>query len=253
MRRSSTVQRAGAFGLVLFAGIAAGAKEKNEPDFLAKALETAGGTPKFDRIETLQGRFFLVRPSTSGIVNIAVDFAARRTPEGWRVAEKIPGAAARVWTASAPFDLGDPAGDPDFRSARERFFLLLAPYQLEQFRLPARYLGMGFLQNRLQRRLALGPAAGAAEPWTIYVDTAPAFLRGMDARAAPGTWLFEGEEMFQNQFFLPTRWTRYSAEGKRLEVVRVGDLVFNALLNPDLTIAPDPAVGGAAPKQGETP
>lgn len=233
--------------LFLLAGPAA-AKDKVEPDYLTRALDTAGGTAKFDRIETLQGRFLLVRPSTAGIVNSAVDFAARRVPEGWRVTEKSPGESVRTWTATAPFDLGDASDDAERRSARERFYLLLAPYHLGQFRLPARYLGMGFLQSRLQRRLALGPAAEATEAWTLYVDTSTAFLRGMNALSAPGTWLFEGEEMFQNQFFLPTRWTRYSAEGKRLEVVRVADLVFNALLSPDLSMEPVPAVGGPAPK-----
>lgn len=245
--RNARVSGAAAL-LSLLAGAPAAAKDKGEPDFLTQAVDAAGGVAKFGRIETIQGRFLLVRPSTAGVVNSAVDFAARRVSGGWRVSEKTLGESARTWTATAPFDLGDASLDPDGRSARERFYLLLAPFHLAQCRLPARYMGMGFLQSRLQRRLSFGPVAGAPEAWTLYVDTSPAFLRGMNALAASGTWLFEGEEMFQNQFFLPTRWTRYSAEGKRLEVVRVGDLVFNALLSPDFSMEPVPAPGGPAPK-----
>lgn len=235
-------------GLVLGALAAPlSAKERPTPDYLTQSLDAAGGAARFDRIETLRGTFRLVQPTTAGVVNSAVEFEAARGSGGWRVRERF-GGSERVWTTTAPCDVA--FAPVDERAARERFFLLLCSYHLNRAAAKSEYRGMGYLEGRLSRRLSVS-IPGTEALWNVFVDTATSVLRGIGRAGSTDVWLFENEDLFQSQFILPTRWTRYSTEGRRMEIARLTDFLVNALLSPDF-IVDAPSSTSSAPR-GESP
>lgn len=198
---------------------------KDDSDIL-RARDAAGIAARFDRLETVAAQANMVYASTAGVVHQPFAIEARRLPSGeWSVHERMGDQDAR-WSAPGMFYRTPALSETD--RARERFFLLLAPDHLARSAAEAPYVGLGHFQDRLCRRLEVKNPA-AAESWTVYVDTDTHRLRGL--RAASGdAWLLEDEELFQNQFSLATRWTRYSPQGERMEIVQLMALAFNVYL-----------------------
>jgi hypothetical protein len=124
---------------------------------------------------------------------------------------------------------------------------MLAPDHLARGVEAAAYLGLGHFQGRLCRRFEVKAPAGEGA-WTVFVDTDTHRLRGL--RAADGdAWLFEDEELFQNQFELPTRWSRLfprrQADG---DCAQITALAFNVFLTDFKEAPAEPPV---APGLGE--
>jgi hypothetical protein len=203
---------------------------------LERVREAAGTRPRFDRLETVVAQADLIFASTAGVVSQPFALEARRvSPRDWSVHERL-GPADRHWTA--PGLVFRSAAPSEEERARERFFLLLAPDHLARGAEAATPLGLGYFQGRLCRRIEVPPPAGG-DPWTVYVDSDTHRLRGV-ATPRGDAWLLENDELFQNQFALATRWTRYSPEGERMEIVRVTGLAFNVFLTDFKSAAAEP-------------
>jgi hypothetical protein len=216
---------------------------KNVSD-IERMRDAAGTRARFDRLETAVAQANLIFASTAGVVTQPFAIEARRLPDGaWAVRERM-GVLDQSWTGPG---LVFPTAEPTEESrARERFFFMLAPDHLARGVNDAAYLGLGHLQGRLCRRFEVKASAGEGA-WTVFVDTDTHRLRGL--RAADGNaWLFEDEELFQNQFELPTRWSRFSPEGKRMEIVQITALAFNVFLTDFKEAPAEPPV---APGLGE--
>ena len=216
---------------------------KNLSD-IERMRDAAGTRARFDRLETAVAQANLIFASTVGVVAQPFAIEAQRLPGGeWSVRERM-GVLDQSWTGPG---LAFPAAEPTEASrARERFFFLLAPDHLARGVPEAPYLGLGHFQGRLCRRLEVKSPAGEGA-WTVFLDTDTHRLRGLRT-ADGGAWLFEDEQMFQNQFELPTRWSRFSAAGKRMEVVQITALAFNVFLTNFKDAPAEPPV---APGRGE--
>lgn len=212
-------------GAALSAGSLSAKTVKDDSEIL-RARDVAGAGVRFDRLETIAAQANLVYASSAGVVHQPFAVEARRSPSGdWAVHERM-GDRDSVW--SAPGMFYRPAAMNETDRARERFFLLLAPDHLARAAAEAPYAGLGYFQGRLCRRIEI-KSSTEETPWTVYLDTDTHRLRGL--RAAGGdAWLMEEEELFQNQFSLATRWTRFSPAGERMEIVQLMALAFNVFL-----------------------
>lgn len=229
----------------LLAASALSAKPPTDGSELARSRDVAGTRARFDRLETLAAQAQWVYASTAGVVRQPFAIEARRLPSGdWSVHERM-GLLDQTWSGPGLFYRS--AAFTELDRARERFFLLLAPDHLARGVADAPYVGLGHLQGRLCRRLEIkSPSTEGA--WTVFLDTDTHRLRGV--RAADGdVWLLEDEELFQNQFSLATRWTRFSPEGERMEIIQLMALAFNVFLTDFKGAAPAEPL--AAPVPGE--
>ena len=215
-------------GALFFCPGIAGAKA---PAYLADALKDAGGVVRFERLETVDWVFQMVVPSTAGVQSWAGRQRLRREGAVWWVREDLatPAGAVTVRRAAAllveidgrPVDGED--RDRWLRGTERRAFLRLAPLVFSPGIAADRYLGAGYFQNRLVRRVALDLKPGTvwpiAGPVLIQLDHGDSRFRGVSwgEGATAESLLGDEHELNQNLLNLPGRGTRCNAEGHRME------------------------------------
>jgi hypothetical protein len=221
-------------------------------------LKDAGTLARYQRVETIDWAFTLIRPSTSGARHWAGRQRLKRVGDAWLMREdlKSPEGLWSVWTDpdNRVEKDGVPVEDPGvrderLRDARERMFWRLAPFSLGASAGAGRYLGSGYFHDRLARRLALPPPGkGWPVPEPVVAQLDPEGHRWLGVTYGPeedpGSLVFDNHESRQNLLNLADWWTRYNRSGERLEVVRTESLVFNSFIN-----AADLTAGGAEKRE----
>jgi hypothetical protein len=229
---------------VLFAG------SEKTIDYIAACLRSAGGVNAYNRLETVAGRW---RLSEGGPV---VFYARRKTTGEWMFREETGEGRVILFSGAAEvvLDKGRPLVDPAVHGwvndARERFFWLLGPSNLYALPEPPRDIGLGYVQDRLVRRLQYpaSPSNGFSEGLEVYVDSGVFLLRG--AGTPQGHWLFENEREVQNQIRMPTQWSYYSPKGALQRRVDIDALMLNTYVDVSLF---DETLFSTTTKTGETP
>lgn len=227
------------------------------PAYLADALKDAGGVVRFERLETVDWVFQLVVPSTSGVQSWEGRQRLRREGGGWWVREDLVTPQGTITVRRAVATTVDINGTPVDGDVRDRWlkgterraFFRLAPLVFSADIASDHYLGAGYFQTRLVRRLALDLKPGTgwpiAGPVTLLLDHDGSRFRGVSWGDGDGaeSLLVDGHELNQNLLNLPRRWTRFNAEGKRMEILETEVLLFNVFVDPGLFATPAIAQG----------
>ncbi|HRY28640.1 MAG TPA: hypothetical protein P5079_01235 [Elusimicrobiota bacterium] len=264
-------------GRFLKVGLAAGAvfllaakKPPSGADYLEKSVQRAGGFSKYQRVES-----------------IAYDFAERRfvdgksvlstgrhrfklhDPAGLRGREELSSPSGRtvtVFTSSGTWFWKDgravtePAAVAAARGELERkIFWILAPFSLKEAACPVEYLGMGYVEGRLLRRLEARKGAGlfpSEESFVLLVDSGTFRMEGATYRppaaAPPQTLLFSDYAEVRSLVF-PFRRDVFDEDGRPLAVFTLLNLDVNTYLDENLFTSDFPEEVQSFPEKINTP
>ncbi|MBL8023964.1 MAG: hypothetical protein JNK54_06745 [Elusimicrobia bacterium] len=218
-------------------------------DYVRTCLKEAGGEDRYARVETVDWSFSLARPSKQGVVTWQGRQRLKRRGDVFEIREDLDTPEGRwtVWVGSVSWVERDsvPVTDVEVRDsrveeARRRAFWGLAPFPLLTPSPVGRYLGSAYFQNRLVRRVELDPVRRGEiffpSPFVLFLDTTVPLLRGVvyGTGVESESYLFEGHELHQNLLTTARVWTRFNAEGKRVEVMRVQETLYNSYIDDTL-------------------
>lgn len=221
-------------------------------DYVQDCLKEAGGGTLYTRVETVDWSFSLSRASEEGVVTWRGRQRLKRDGNVFRIREDLmtPEGEWTVWVGSSPWveHNGVSVTESQVRDARveetrRRAFWTLAPFSLLVPTRGGRYLGSAYFNNRLARRIELDPRPESLialpDPIILHLDTDVPRLRGVTCGTGDESesFLFEGHELHQNLLTTAGVWTRFNAEGKRVEVLRVQETVFNSYIDDTVMTA----------------
>lgn len=225
---------------------------KNE--YLAKALEEAGGYPRYLRVETISYDFEEVRGTERAKGRQVFKFRdaagprareERESSEG-RTVTIVTSAGARVWLDGRP--LTDPALVEQAGSRLMRdIFWLTAPHNIQESSAPVHYIGTGFFLGRLLSRLKVdlgrdNPFAGLGG-LVLYLDKTSGRMQGAalegGERGGSAFFQFAGFEPVKNLLTVATVRAEYNSLEERQGSFQIRNLALNGYMNEALFQGPD--------------